>query len=270
MTVDGGVAPVRKRLRTKQAGHAGKSSDAVTDLKPTVLGNFAVKERHEQYLVIRNALDSATLQKLDEFLKRKRPKAAKMKQEGGKDESDDERKARYADRDSRVTWIDAQVECTWLHKPLAQITREVGNAEWSLFKKDASGAPQCEFEKIQYAVYGEGQHFQAWHKDAFAEGHDLEDARQLTIVVMLTDRSQYKGGSFQAKFPSTNSEGKKVSKIKSLAFDRGDAIVFPAKELVHRVSPVKSGIRKTLVFWANDRMSCHYYNPNLAKTEEKA
>merc|ERR1712232_612939 len=94
-----------------------------------------------------------------------------------------------------------------------------------------------------------------------AEGHDMEDARQLTIVAMLSRSQDYKGGNFQVKIQSL---GERKKKIKNITFDRGDIIVFPAKKLMHRVTPVKSGIRKTLVYWANDRSSCLYYNPSLA------
>jgi len=202
-------------------------------------------------------LSRGDLERLELFLKRKRPQPAKMKNEGGN--SDDERKARYNDRDSRVSWFNAQAECAWLHERLAEVIRAVGNAEWPLLKADSKGQLLCEYEETQYAVYGPNQHFKAWHQDAYEDGNDPEDARQLTIVLMLSDRGTYTGGEFQAKFDGP--AGRKV--IRRMRPDAGDAVVFPAKRLLHRVTEVKSGIRKTLVFWAFDKMSCKHHRDQL-------
>lgn len=205
------------------------------------------------YVTVRAALDEDMLDRLNQFLKRKRPKPAKMKNEGGN--SDDERKARYEDRDSRVSWFNAQQEICWLHERLVELTRRVANVEWPMLKTDHRGEPICDYEDTQYAVYGPNQHFKAWHQDAFADGHDPEDARQVTIVVMVTGRESYTGGELQAKLPGPN--GKKV--IRPMRMGAGDAVIFPAKRLEHRVSAVKTGIRKTLVFWASDKASCKYH-----------
>merc|ERR1712187_763841 len=137
-------------------------------------------------------------------------------------------------------------------------TKKVANVEWPLLKVDASGEPLCEYEATQYTVYGPKQHFKAWHQDAYAEGNDPEDARQFTIVVMLTKRTEYIGGLFQAKLGDARAKGAKRV-IKSIGLDAGDCIIFPAKRLEHRVAPVKTGIRKTLVFWASDKASCKFH-----------
>merc|ERR1719203_230532 len=138
------------------------------------------------------------LQRAMTFLKRKRPQPARMKNEGAGD-SDDERKARYDDRDSKVSWFNALAECPFLHECLANVVRHVGNKYFPLLKVDKSGYLKCEYEETQYAVYGPNQHFKAWPQDAFADGRRPEDARQITVVVMLTERSSYTGGQFQVK-----------------------------------------------------------------------
>lgn len=226
------------------------------------VGGFKIAEKNDEYIIVKEAIDSAMLERLLQFLKRKRPRAAKMKNEGG--DSDDERKARYDDRDSAVSWFSAARECEWFHDRLVRITQDVANVQWPILNTGADGKLTCEFEKCQYAVYGQGQHFNAWHQDAFEEGHDPEDARQITIVVMLSDRKAYKGGHFQAKV--INSAGRKVQK--KLKMGAGDCVVFPAKKLVHRVLPVESGIRKTIVFWSFDRASCIQGREELAKQKQ--
>jgi len=224
---------------------------------------FVLKERHPEYVIVGSALDQAMLEKLEQFLKRKRPQPAKMKNEGGN--SDDERKARYDDRDSLVSWFNAKIECDWLHERLADIIRQIGNVEWRLLKVDSDGNCICEYEPTQYAVYGDGQHFKAWHQDAYADGNDPEDARQFTIVLMISEKRAYTGGQFEAKLKGPS--GKKV--LRRLRLDAGDALVFPAKRLVHRVSAVKKGTRKTLVFWANDKFSSRYHRRQMGLSVEK-
>eukprot|EP00931_Biecheleriopsis_adriatica_P119269 TRINITY_DN9450_c0_g2_i1.p1 TRINITY_DN9450_c0_g2~~TRINITY_DN9450_c0_g2_i1.p1 ORF type:complete len:263 (-),score=45.47 TRINITY_DN9450_c0_g2_i1:54-842(-) len=243
----------RRRLRTKMAPPPSfRNVEALNAGHPA---GFRIKERHAEYVVVESAFDRSQLDLLAQFLKRKRPRAAKMKNEGAGD-SDDERKARYDDRDSKVCWFNAEKECPWLQLRLKDLIKEVGNAEWPLIKVNSLGELSCTYEDTQYAVYGEKQHFQAWHQDAFAEGNDPEDARQMTVVVMLSKQSDYTGGHFQAKLRPP-SGGRKV--IKKIQVDAGDAIVFPAKRLLHRVSMVKSGLRKTLVFWAWDETSSRFH-----------
>lgn len=264
MTASGGNCPLRRRLRTKTAASSCLGGlqrslplQALTPQPSTQASSsrYEIKERHRDYLVLKSALSSSQIQMLNEFLKRKRPRPAKMKNEGAGD-SDDERKARYDDRDSRVCWFNAQVECPWLHDLLVDMMKDVGNVEWPLTKVGASGHPIFEYEDTQYTVYGPKQHFQAWHQDAFAEGNDAEDARQFTVVLMLTERSAYTGGHFQAKLPKPGSK-KKV--IRNISLDLGDALIFPAKRLMHRVTAVETGIRKTIVFWAWDKTSSRYH-----------
>eukprot|EP00747_Dinoflagellata_sp_TGD_P165399 gnl/TRDRNA2_/TRDRNA2_186616_c0_seq1.p1 gnl/TRDRNA2_/TRDRNA2_186616_c0~~gnl/TRDRNA2_/TRDRNA2_186616_c0_seq1.p1 ORF type:complete len:276 (-),score=55.49 gnl/TRDRNA2_/TRDRNA2_186616_c0_seq1:33-860(-) len=260
MVADGAaIQPPRRRLRTKTTV---PSVSSATCGRPS---RFTVKERHAEYVIVKDALDPGLLARVVRFLKKKRPAAAKMKNEGG--DSDDERKARYDDRDSRVCWINCQVECPELFKRLCDLVQQVGNSEWHLLQEDSAGRLKCEFEELQYAVYGPKQHFQAWHQDAYAEGHDPEDARQITVVAMLTDRSSFTGGDFEAKVPSKSGKGRR--KIRKLPLEGGDALLFPAKRLPHRVSAVKTGIRKTLVFWAYDRASCKAGRKELAEEAAK-
>lgn len=286
MTAGRHLSPPRRRLRAKTsftttltlprnsiAVAAPGAGDAATEAVKTLLlkasaqtavstpqngigdvphfGRFEVGERNDDYLIVKKAFDDAMLARLLKFLNRKRPKAAKMKNEGG--DSDDERKARYEDRDCGTSWFSAENECRFLHDHMALIVKEVGNKQWPLLKVKFDGSLDCEYEQTQYTVYRKNQHFQAWHQDAYAEGHDHEDARQITLVVMLTSRKDYTGGDLQGKVK--NSSGRGV--IRKLRMDKGDVAVFPAKRLPHRVSVVKSGLRKTLVFWAFDRLSCH-------------
>ncbi|CAJ1434011.1 unnamed protein product, partial [Effrenium voratum] len=182
------ASPVRRRLRSKTAPACVRIVQRKSE--------FKIKERTGDYIVVQ-ALDAKELQLLLAHLKRKRPRPAKMKNEGAGD-SDDERKARYADRDSCISWFNIEAECPFVHQRLKKLVRE-GNNHWPIIKVDGRGELLCTYEDTQYAVYGPGQHFNAWHQDAFAKGNDPEDARQMTVVLMLSERGAYTGGEFQAK-----------------------------------------------------------------------
>jgi len=237
------TSPPRKRLRGK------------TPTEP-LSHRFRVKERNADFMVVQG-FEGDLLNRVNVFLQRKKPQPAKMKNEGGN--SDDERKARYDDRDSLVSWFNAEREIPSLHARLAELVA-VGNSQWPLLEVGPDGMPKYEHEDTQFAVYGAGQHFKAWHQDAYAEGHDPEDARQFAIVTMLSSKNDYTGGYFQVKLDSM--VGKK-KRIRSVRLEAGDVVIFPTKKLMHRVSAVSSGVRKTLVFWASDKQSCKYHNPEL-------
>ena len=92
---------------------------------------------------------------------------------------------------------------------------------------------------IQFTKYlGKGSHY-GWHSDQDDNLNPI-GARKLSFVYSLSKKSDYVGGEFQIK---TNS-----GKNYTIKFDLGDFIVFPSKKL-HRVKPLKSGTRITMVAW---------------------
>eukprot|EP00435_Cladocopium_sp_Y103_P063864 s614_g25.t1 len=88
----------RRRLRAKTAPppcYTRKPGIFKVKENRMLFPTLCLKRRMEKtrdYMVIQKALDAKELQELQEVLKRKRPKAAKMKNEGTGAESDDERK----------------------------------------------------------------------------------------------------------------------------------------------------------------------------------
>ena len=83
-------------------------------------------------------------------------------------------------------------------------------------------------EDLQLTEYNGGGHYD-WHTDCdpFLKQNDLH--RKVTAVLMLTGELEF--------------EGLQLPKLK-----KGDVIVFPSV-LKHRVAPVESGLRRTLVCW---------------------
>jgi PKHD-type hydroxylase len=93
-------------------------------------------------------------------------------------------------------------------------------------------------EDLQYSVYDKGAHYD-WHIDA---GSNSYSPRKLSISVQLTDPKKYSGGELQIM------EG--VNAITTCEKKRGTIIAFPSY-MLHRVTPVTQGIRKSIVAWVS-------------------
>lgn len=134
-------------------------------------------------------------------------------------------------RSCKVSWIPLNQNTLWLYDSLAYIVRQL-NAKF--FNFDVTGF----FEDMQYTVYGSSNDHYDWHID---QVDDLRlPPRKLSLVLQLSDSSEYEGGYLELM---TDSNPMKLDKKKSLV------CVFPPWVL-HRVTPVTSGTRRTLVVWA--------------------
>lgn len=95
---------------------------------------------------------------------------------------------------------------------------------------------------FQYAVYRgcEGGHFD-WHKDYGRDPNAPQvEPRKLTVSLQLSDPTQYEGCELQVR------GGHRIDVAPK---ERGIIVAFPAN-LLHRVTPITSGVRKSLVAWA--------------------
>jgi PKHD-type hydroxylase len=113
----------------------------------------------------------------------------------------------------------------------------------------------CLLEDLQYTAYRPGG-FHDWHIDAYRRPYNRYDLplgerfvgrkRKVSVSVLLNGTDEFTGGAFEVSmFPN----GRKTvgSKVKDLA-EAGDLVFFDSK-LCHRVAPVDSGLRKSLVAW---------------------
>jgi PKHD-type hydroxylase len=133
-------------------------------------------------------------------------------------------------RRSRIAWIPATDSTTWIHDKLATIVQRANRA----YGFDLIGFT----EELQFTDYaGPGAHY-TWHQD----GLDGELAlRKLSVVVHLSDPDDYDGGDLELF-------GIDDETWTETARGRGTAIVFPSFEH-HRVTPIVSGTRRSLVCW---------------------
>ena len=97
-------------------------------------------------------------------------------------------------------------------------------------------------EPLQYSRYERDDHYN-WHIDSHFDAYENGMIRKLSFTVILN--KEYTGGEFEITVPNP----KNIDT--SSTYDKpnvGDIILFPS-HIWHKVHPVKSGVRKSLVGW---------------------
>lgn len=131
-------------------------------------------------------------------------------------------------RSSTIRWIDYQdPRVEWLVSQLGDMAKE---ANRQLYKLDLYGFT----EKLQFTEYeGQGAHYD-WHPDI---GPNMTK-RKISIVVQLSDEKDYEGGELLINTGHLMTPSKK----------QGTVVLFPSF-LMHKVEPLRSGNRYSLVSW---------------------
>lgn len=115
----------------------------------------------------------------------------------------------------------------WVYDRLSQACIQING---NRYKFDITGFQT----ELQLANYGKGDFFD-WHMDFSA----AESNRKLSITVQLSDPDEYEGGDLQFMINQN---------IVNAPREKGTAIIFPSFAL-HRVTPITSGSRKSIVGW---------------------
>lgn len=133
-------------------------------------------------------------------------------------------------RSSVVRWLDPIAD----HDIVSRIMDFVNQSNRSNFGFDIV-AP---FE-IQFTEYhGETGGKYDWHQDVWLQSQ-RPFARKLSVVVQLSEPSEYEGGQFE--FFSLEKPDQQFAQ-------RGSILIFPSF-MEHRVLPVTEGMRRSLVTW---------------------
>jgi PKHD-type hydroxylase len=132
-------------------------------------------------------------------------------------------------RNTSISWIpSSDKENEWIFRRLTDIVININN---NYFNYDITT-----IQNLQYSIYHEGgfyrDHVDLLHLSAMG-------IRKLSFSIMLTDPEEYEGGELLLKTTSTP--------IKT-SNKKGTIIFFPSYVL-HEVTPVIKGTRKTLVGW---------------------
>ena len=132
-------------------------------------------------------------------------------------------------RKSNIKWLPFDSKWEWvIDKIMSQVT-EANKTIWNFDLKSI-------IDNIQYTEYeGNGGHYD-WHLDI---GPGSISHRKISITIQLSDPEEYVGGDLQIM---TGSEYTTVPRGK------GTVVIFPSF-LLHRVVPLTSGNRKSLVLW---------------------
>ena len=131
-------------------------------------------------------------------------------------------------RKSQHGWIHAPGN-EWIYERIDSIITTL-NKEFYKFDID-----KC--EHLQYTIYKEtGDHYN-WHVDS--DQLSGQYLRKISASVQLSDPSEYKGSNLEIH----------NSKLFTFPNNKGDVIMFPSWYL-HRVTPLISGVRRSLVVWA--------------------
>lgn len=135
-------------------------------------------------------------------------------------------------RRSQVSWLRHNVETKWIFEKLSHVVSSI-NAQFYQF--DLTGFGEAlqltNYDMSESGMYG-------WHQDC-GGGGNASVSRKLSLVLQLTDPSEYEGGNLQIMI------GKDPQNIKK---QRGLIVAFPSYQL-HQVTPVTQGHRQSLVAW---------------------
>ena len=171
-----------------------------------------------------------------------------MARTGGYDDkklNKDQVKNMQRKRKSDLVWLDD----TWIYKELHPYVHMANkNAGWNF---DWERSESCQFTKYKHNQYYD------WHCDSWNKPYDTPNnpehgkIRKLSMTCQLTDGSEYQGGELEFDFrnydPHMREEAKHLKQAKEI-LPKGSIIVFPSF-LWHRVKPVTSGTRYSLVVW---------------------
>ncbi len=103
-------------------------------------------------------------------------------------------------------------------------------------------------DPIQYGIYREGDHYD-WHLDEEQYVPNIKGqflARKLSLTIWLNDPDEYEGGELDIEVEGPYKDND--LRYNTLKLSKGSIVIFRSN-LWHRVRPVTSGVRKSLVTW---------------------
>jgi len=131
-------------------------------------------------------------------------------------------------RKSRIKWIHHDDKSWWVYDKLVKHIEEA-NKTWGF-------AINSIIDSIQYTEYYEGGGHYDWHMDV---GNYPMNNRKISITIQLSSPDEYEGGDLEFWVGRTPDKAPREHLL---------AILFPSY-LMHRVTPITKGTRKSLVLW---------------------
>jgi|TARA_B110000908_G_scaffold161538_1_gene206017 PKHD-type hydroxylase len=134
-------------------------------------------------------------------------------------------------RSSRVKWIPQDERFKWIYELMNKLIMEANKNLWNF-------DVHTMLEQIQYTEYlAEEQGHYTWHQDI---GPGNASKRKISVTIQLSEDDEYEGGDLEIWKGGTS--------IQKCERGAGVAVLFPSY-MMHRVTPITKGIRKSLVLW---------------------
>ena len=144
-------------------------------------------------------------------------------------------------RNSNIVWMNDR----WIYKEIQPYIRMANtNAGWN-FEWDWSES--CQFTKYKLNQYYDW-HCDSWDKPYVEPGPTQGKIRKLSVTVSLSDPKDYKGGELEFDLRDKDPDKKANIHVCKQILPKGSLVVFPSF-VWHRVKPVTSGTRYSLVIW---------------------
>lgn len=172
-----------------------------------------------EFLYFQQVFASHELTQINQLWQAHQSKPAQL--EGGVLQDDQLRK-------SSVVGLESNPETRWIFERMSMLVQQANQQRYHF---DLRGI----YEPLQLASYGEGDFFD-WHLDF---GVGASSVRKLSLSVQLSEPDEYEGGDLEFKI---NNKTVKAPR------ERGNVIIFPSF-IMHRVSPITKGQRKSIVGW---------------------
>lgn len=133
-------------------------------------------------------------------------------------------------RQSKVGWLARNEENKLIYEKLGAFAKAINERYYGFHLSGFS-------EDIQYAEYPANAGYFGWHIDI---GKD-KSHRKLSLIVLLSDTEDHEGGELSLMTSA---------KVRTVPKKKGTLVFFPSY-ILHQVSPVTSGLRKSLSLWVS-------------------
>jgi PKHD-type hydroxylase len=132
-------------------------------------------------------------------------------------------------RKSKIKWLQHDSKSAWVYDRIRDLSVQANDAIWKFNLHSI-------IDSIQYTEYYEGGGHYNWHTDI---GPGSINHRKISVTIQLSDPNEYEGGDLEI-WSGGN--------FQTMPKQKGEAVLFPSF-LLHRVTPVTKGVRKSLVLW---------------------
>lgn len=208
------------------------SAPPVRDLEHRPLFVPSTGPAYHTHLVIPSAFTAAECRAVVDLGSRAAASEATV-QDGAADQADP------VLRQARVAWLTPDDDTGWIFDRLASLAERVNET----YRFELTGFS----EDLQFTTYDRPGSFYTWHQD----GLDGPVAtRKLSLVVQLSDPTDYEGSDLELLEVVEDYPADEGAAWHAKTRRRGAAIAFPAFEY-HRVTPLRSGTRHSLVCWVS-------------------